>query len=66
MTDEEKLGKHIDDLIKCFNDYYKEYRLRYIAGKGDKRTLCRVLAGCAFGIAQDFNELEKCLGEVAE
>ena len=65
MTDEEKLGKHIDDLIKCFNDYYKEYRLRYIAGKGDKRTLCRVLAGCAFGIAQDLNELEKCI-EVEE
>ncbi len=63
MTEEEKIGKHIDDLINCFNDYYKEYRLRFVARKGDKRELCRVLAGCAFGIAQDFNELEKCIEE---
>lgn len=59
MTEEEKLIKHIDMLINAFNDTYKDYRKSLIANEGCKRLWCRVLAGCAFGLAKDFSELEK-------
>jgi hypothetical protein len=67
MTEEEKLIKHTEDLINAFNDSYKDYRNSVIADKGRKSLWCRVLAGCAFGLAKDFSELEKLHDkEVAE
>jgi hypothetical protein len=64
MTVEEKLIKHINMLIETFNEVYKEYRNTIVIDNNQKKRLCRVLFGCAFGLAQDFNELEKILGEV--
>ena len=64
MTEEEILIKHIDMLIEAFNEVYKEYRNTVVIDNNQKRCLCRVLVGGAFGLAQDFNELEKILGEV--
>ena len=64
MTEEEKLIKHIDMLIETLNELHKDYRNTIVIDNNQKRRLCRILAGCAFGLAQDFNELEKCLGEV--
>ena len=66
MTEEEKLIKHIDMLIETFNEAYKEYRNTVVIDNNQKKRLCRVLVGCAFGLAQDFNELGKILSEVAE
>jgi hypothetical protein len=67
MTEEEKLIKHTEDLINAFNDTYKDYRNFLVADKGRKSLWCRVLAGCAFGLAKDFSELEKLHDEeVAE
>jgi len=66
MTEEEKLIKHIDMLIETFNEVYKLYRNTVVIDNNQKKRLCRVLMGGAFGLAQDFNELEKCLDEVAE
>ena len=51
-------------LIEAFNEVYKEYRNTVVIDNNQKRCLCRVLVGGAFGLAQDFNELEKILGEV--
>lgn len=59
MTEEEKLIKHTEDLINAFNSTYKDYRNSIIANEGCKRSWCRVLTGCAFGLAKDFSELEK-------
>jgi hypothetical protein len=64
MTEEEKLIKHIDMLIETFNEVYKEYRNTAVIDNNQKKSLCRVLVGCAFGLAQDFNELGKILCEV--
>lgn len=64
MTEEEKLIKHIDMLIETFNEAYKEYRNTAVIDNNQKKCLCRVLVGCAFGLAQDFNELGKILCEV--
>ena len=64
MTEEEKLISHIDMLIETFNEAYRDYRKKVVIDKNEKKCLCRVLVGCAFGLAQDFNELEKILSEV--
>lgn len=61
MTDQEKLIDHVDDLINSFNDIYRDFRQTTAQDKKQKKFLCRVLMGGAFGIAQDFNEIEKCL-----
>jgi len=43
----------------------RKYNILY--GKGRLSLWCRVLAGCAFGLAKDFSELEKLYDEeVAE
>lgn len=59
---EEKLIKHIDELIENFNAMYKEYKRE--ENPNIKAGLRKVLMNGAFWIAKDFNELEKCLGEV--
>ena len=59
MTEQEKLIKHTEYLINALNDAYKDYRNSVVADKGSKSLWCRVLAGCAFGLAKDFSELEK-------
>ena len=64
MTEEEKLISHIDMLIETFNEAYRDYRKKVVIDKNEKKSLCRVLVGCTFGLAQDFNELEKILSEV--
>ena len=67
MTEQEKLIKHTEDLINAFNDAYKDYRNSVVADKGRLSLWCRVLAGCAFGLAKDFCELEELHDkEVAE
>lgn len=67
MTEKEKLIKHTEDLINALNDAYKDYRNSVVANKGSKSLWCRILAGCAFGLAKDFSELEKLHDEeVAE
>lgn len=66
MTYEEKLIKHTENLINAFNDTYKDYRNSVVADKGSKSLCCRVLAGCAFGLAKDFSELEKLYDEEVE
>ena len=62
MTEEEKLIKHIDESIENFNAMYKEYKRE--ENPAFKSGLRKVLMNGAFWIAKDFNELEKCLGEV--
>ena len=64
MTDEEKLINHIDGLIEAFNDIYKDLRTNVTLRNADRKRLCNALIGCSFGLAQDFNELEKSLSEV--
>ena len=59
MTEQEKLIKHTEDLINAFNDAYKDYRNSVVMDKGTKSLWCRILMGCAFGLAKDFSELEK-------
>lgn len=61
MTDQEKLIDHVDELINSFNDIYRDFRQTTAQDKKQKMFLCRVLMGGAFGIAQDFNEISKCL-----
>ena len=62
MTEAEKIVKHIDESIENFNAIYKEYKRE--ENPDIKARLCNVLMNGAFWIAKDFNELEKCLGEV--
>ena len=66
MKEEEKLIKHTEDLINAFNDTYKDYRNSIVADKCRKSLCCRVLAGCAFGLAKDFSKLEKLHDEEVE
>ena len=66
MTEEGKLINHIDGLIEAFNDIYKDLRTNVTLRNADGKRLCNALIGCSFGLAQDFNELEKILSEVAD
>ncbi len=59
MTEQEKLIKHIDDLIDTFRFLYRDYRCSKVLAEYERKRLCQALMGCAFGLAQDFNELER-------
>ena len=48
------------------NDIYKDLRTNVTLRNADRKRLCNALIGCSFGLAQDFNELEKILSEVAD
>ncbi len=64
MTEEEKIEKHIDKSIENFNVLYEYYKQE--ENPGLKAELRKALMNGAFWIAKDFNELEKCLEEVAD
>jgi len=66
MTKEEKLIKHIDKSMETLNDLYNDYRLAAEHDGWEQSVILGSLRNLAFSLAQDFNELEKCLDEVAE
>lgn len=59
MTEREKLISHTDRLIEELYCLYKEYRRTIVYDEDGKENVCQVLKGCALGLAQDFNELER-------
>ena len=66
MTEREKLIKHIDKSMETLNDLYNDYRLAAEHDGWEQSVILGSLRNLAFSLAQDFNELEKCLDEVAE
>jgi hypothetical protein len=66
MTEQEKLIKHIDKSMETLNDLYNDYRLAAEHDGWEQSVILGSLRNLAFSLAQDFNELEKCLDEVAE
>jgi hypothetical protein len=66
MTEQEKLIKHIEKSMETLNDLYNDYRLAAEHDGWEQSVILGSLRNLAFSLAQDFNELEKCLDEVAE
>ena len=66
MTEQEKLIKHIEKSMETLNDLYNDYRLAVEHDGWEQSVILDSLRNLAFSLAQDFNELEKCLDEVAE
>jgi len=58
MTEREKLIIHTDRLIMELYCLYKEYRSTILYNEDGNEKMCQVLRGGAFGLAQNFNELE--------
>ena len=58
MTEREKLISHTDRLIMELYYLYKEYRSAILYNEDGNEKMCQVLRGGAFGLAQNFNELE--------
>lgn len=59
MTKEEKLIKHIEKSMEILNDLYHDYRLAVEHGGWEQGILLQSLRNLAFGLSQDFNELER-------
>ncbi len=64
MTEQEKLIKHIDKSMETLNDLYHDYKMAVEHNGWEQSVILGSLRNLAFSLAQDFNELEKCLGEV--
>ena len=66
MTEQEKMIKHIDKSMETLNDLYNDYRLAAEHDRWEQSVILGSLRNLAFSLSKDFNELEKCLDEVAE
>ena len=64
MTEREKLINHTDRLIMELYCLYKEYRSAILYNEDGNEKMCQVLRGGAFGLAQNFNELEKAENKI--
>lgn len=59
MAEREKLIKHIEKSMEILNDLYHDYKLAVEHGGWEQGILLQSLRNLAFGLAQDFNELER-------
>ena len=59
MTEQEKMLKHIEKSMETLNDLYHDYRLAVEHGGWEQSVILGSLRNLAFGLSQDFNELER-------